>query len=1133
MKLLNRLLLINWHYFTHECISFGQLNFLTGKNASGKSTIIDAMQVVLYGDTSGSFFNKAANGKGNRTLLGYLCGELGDAEDLGFRYLRNCRFTSYIALEFYDDIKKKYFTAGCCFDIYSENDMQKLFFSYDGQFHDNEFISNDGVPISIQDLRIYLKSQYSGHYYTTDVGRDFRTNLYGKLGGLRDQFCQLMKKAVSFNPNVDIQQFISEFVCNSQQTVDISQMQENIRSYKQLEKDADILKEKMELLDNISNSFQSFTKSEQDFLMYSYLLDRADAEIVSDKLTKEKRNADELEKSINKLKSIISEEEKHIAAMQKERDDLNIQLGNNEQAQAIKLLEDKIEEKEKELDRLNKEYSMAVVTLTKNISDWRTSINQMINKFSTVSIDLNNPALQSRIDDIKEEAEQLLQKIELMQNLDASNIEKIGKYGFGECRERVTALNKHSIQISTRTDEEMKRVLDERSDLQEEERTLENGIYHFPKDVVDLKEAVISKLRLTSKTDVPVVIVAEAAEIRGERWRNVIEGYLHAQKYYLIVPPEYFQTAVKVYDKIKRQKSIYGTGIVDIEKMAGKKTYAQAGSLAEEIQTDDTNVRLFLDYTLGRVIKCDKATDLRNHHIAVTDDGMLYQNYVVRAMNPERWAKPAIGQNAIKSRLIAVKNEIKYSTSVITSCAIVKQALDKISNLSVFSKSEVEHAVSVAHEVKKIPLIKADIEQLKVSRAAIDESAVKAIKDHIVLLENNINSCKNKKEDYIAKKSTCIEQNRVCKDVNIPNYEHELAEKELRLSERYEQTWVEKFGSIRYERELLSRGSALNIAVAFPRERSRVENKKNEMWHEVQDLRKEYNNTYKMGYDIHIKDNELYDDIWLELSENKLPEYMTRIQDTKNKAFEQFREDFLSRLEHNIDDARRQIEGLNQALKGSSFGEDTYRFLIVPKPEYKRYYDMIVDPMKLDGGYNLYSEQFNIKYKDEISDLFALITNEDSISKSGNSEDYEKRVRKFTDYRTYLSFDLEVTDKDGDTQRLSKTMGKKSGGETQTPFYIAVLASFAQLYRVGRDRVGNTTRLIIFDEAFSKMDGERISRSVELLRQFKFQAILSAPPDKIADIVPYMDSNICVLRNGKNACVRNFDSNKLRDLEYD
>ena len=74
MKVMTKLLLINWHYFQHELIEFGQLNFLTGKNASGKSVIIDALQLLLLGDTSGSFFNKAAknhNERGNRTLKGF------------------------------------------------------------------------------------------------------------------------------------------------------------------------------------------------------------------------------------------------------------------------------------------------------------------------------------------------------------------------------------------------------------------------------------------------------------------------------------------------------------------------------------------------------------------------------------------------------------------------------------------------------------------------------------------------------------------------------------------------------------------------------------------------------------------------------------------------------------------------------------------------------------------------------------------------------------------------------------------------------------------------------------------------------------------------------------------------------
>ena len=100
---------------------------------------------------------------------------------------------------------------------------------------------------------------------------------------------------------------------------------------------------------------------------------------------------------------------------------------------------------------------------------------------------------------------------------------------------------------------------------------------------------------------------------------------------------------------------------------------------------------------------------------------------------------------------------------------------------------------------------------------------------------------------------------------------------------------------------------------------------------------------------------------------------------------------------------------------------------------------------------------------------------------------------------------------------------KKSGGETQTPFYISVLASFAQAYRVKLEGDKfNSIRLIIFDEAFSKMDSERITESIKLLRQFGLQAILSAPPEKIADISNLVDKTLCVVRNNTVSIVSEF-----------
>ena len=89
MKVLKRMLLINWHYINKQMIEFENINFLTGKNGSGKSTILDALQLLILGDTRGNFFNKAANDKTDRTLEGYLKGEIGDDGDVGYKYIRN------------------------------------------------------------------------------------------------------------------------------------------------------------------------------------------------------------------------------------------------------------------------------------------------------------------------------------------------------------------------------------------------------------------------------------------------------------------------------------------------------------------------------------------------------------------------------------------------------------------------------------------------------------------------------------------------------------------------------------------------------------------------------------------------------------------------------------------------------------------------------------------------------------------------------------------------------------------------------------------------------------------------------------------------------------------------------------
>ena len=61
-KALSKICLNNWHYIDRKVLTLNQgINFFTGHSGSGKSTVIDAMQIVLYANTDGrGFFNKAA-----------------------------------------------------------------------------------------------------------------------------------------------------------------------------------------------------------------------------------------------------------------------------------------------------------------------------------------------------------------------------------------------------------------------------------------------------------------------------------------------------------------------------------------------------------------------------------------------------------------------------------------------------------------------------------------------------------------------------------------------------------------------------------------------------------------------------------------------------------------------------------------------------------------------------------------------------------------------------------------------------------------------------------------------------------------------------------------------------------------
>ena len=141
MKKLKKILLINWLYFSKELIEVGDINFLTGKNGAGKSTVIDALQIVLLGETNSRNFNQAANEKSQRTLEGYLRADMDDNSPYS---RRGKDFSTYIVCEFQDEMEGSSFVTGVTFDCRSDGSYRDTFFIYTGTLPENCFITGRG-----------------------------------------------------------------------------------------------------------------------------------------------------------------------------------------------------------------------------------------------------------------------------------------------------------------------------------------------------------------------------------------------------------------------------------------------------------------------------------------------------------------------------------------------------------------------------------------------------------------------------------------------------------------------------------------------------------------------------------------------------------------------------------------------------------------------------------------------------------------------------------------------------------------------------------------------------------------------------------------------------------------------------
>lgn len=1104
MKKLNRVLLMNWLHFKKTLIDIDDINFLTGKNGVGKSTFIDALQVVLLGEQGTHVFNKAASDTSKRTLKSYIYGETREGKE----------FSSYVVCEFFDDIENRYFTIGLVCDCHSDGMFRDQYFTYNGQIPDHCFVENR-YAMDISALRNYFKTKPQSFANFPDSHKKYRDDILARWNLHSEQVFQMLKRGVSFRPIRNVEQFITENICDVQNPPDIAAMQQNIRDYQRHEELARHQEAMVKDLESIAQSFSNMVRSGGQLEMHTFLELYSAKEMKAQSLLKLQVEQASAEEELQRLEKQIKELDEQLERQQQRQQEMVADLARDEPYQEhqrlerlISGLEEKCIAHSKKLEGATLELRQACVHLTRlceTIVQWpaRTEM-QSLQEMAHSLVALYTPFLYATPEVFLSADFGLLQ-------MQTQNFISILRNGYYQTEILFNTLNG-----------ELKKQ-------EQEIQSLRRNVKSHPPELLRLQS------RLSAALSCPVPILADLLEIAPgqERWRSAIEGYISHQKRYLLVPPEHYQQGAEIFKQWRRENPNESFGLVDINKLREKERLNPVeNALSHKLESQNDLARDYITYLLGRVICCESNQELRQHRTAITPGGMQYRGYVMRPIRQKVMDDVCIGQQSITLRLKQLEQEHAQLKLEVEAIAPIYQTLkveiDKQPLITVrYVAQDVVENQSLYHQhqddLQALEKAQEDLSHCDIFRAASLEKDIKTLEIEIK---------KNQETRDVNNRQHGAQRN-VLESLqhSIPEAANQLQQSVEFLQGRFAAAFMENEGIPRYQVEVGRLNTHHQVNQNYSSRRAQTEKEYDKHIETLFAQRKMYNQNYHVSFSWNTLENTAFEEELIHLRDSQLPQYLEKIKDARASAVEQFQSQFLDKLRLGIQTVTTQVHNLNRTLKQGQFGADSYQFRIGRNPDYADYYDMIMAPERETGDVGLFAMEFQNKYGPLVEELFSrLATSDDTQLNAKQQSELQKNIERFTDFRTYLSFDLEVTDAYGKVQKLSQTLNTKSGGETQTPFYISMFAAFAQIYKISdATAFGNTMRLVIFDEAFNKMDSDRIIESVRLLRKLNLQAIICTPPDKIADIAPQADRTFLVCKDQRSMQILPYGKTRTKE----
>jgi uncharacterized protein YPO0396 len=1100
MKLLKRVKLINWHYFTNTTMKVEGSTLVTGDNGSGKSTILDAIQYVLVADLRYIRFNISANDNTDRDLLGYVRCKTGSESQGSMGYMRAGDVTSYVVLEFYDDVKDQYFLLGAVVDAYKEGGYTSSFFKIeDCELRDELFL--DGMrPRNIREFKRYVKPLRSNVYPTAE---QYKEDMLVKLGGLSPRFFSVFVRALSFKAITNIRDFVYSYILD-QKDVNIDVMRENFQRYNEYSQLVQQTKQRLSDLEDVRSQHAQLLSQKETALVQDYVILRS--------------RRDDIDGQCRTCEQQLSSHMRDMEAKEQELQDARQQVGYWEEQYGK--LRDALASNS--VYRLMQDLQREIASMQDKIDDLSVKRGDLLKTadYERQQTELFLQMTQGLDQWISPEQRQSLQ----MWGKALSALEAAPDDGVDAVKLMLPSAKDIFADVSARIDGRLWQLRSELSALNEEEKAvreiLEN-LQHkkltYGKNVTALRELLRDKLRAKTGKDIIPNVLCELIDIKDERWRNAVEGFLNTQRFDLIVEPQYFDYCLSVYERYKKEYGIHGVGLVNTGKVIKFLHDAVDNSLATEVISDNKYAMAYVNRLMGNVIKCENEQQLKQYGRSITPTCMTYSNNTARQIDFKVYETPYIGKGALIKQK---ENNERKLADLLEQKEALKKEISDTETLKRSIEGKDERCFKIADRLPVLGELSAVQQKMRQKQDELDSLDTSAVND----LEQQMKEAKvqlDAAQGRIAQISRDMGQLESL--IRHAEQTVEALKQQLGQADEGLKAFAEANGHImdkaqkRYEQEIKKR-LPKDIGDSFSVARKATDTMIADQLRLLERAMQAYNDAYRFWGRIDGNDITDYQKEYDKLIKSELPQYEEKIAIAQKQAEEEFKDHFLYKLRENIEQAQNEFAYLNDALKDVRFGNDSYRFLIYPREEYRRFYDMIMDASATSQNFSIFDLEFKRKHQEAMDELF------ERIIINTASDDLEQSIALYTDYRTFMDYDIRIStaSASGQTEEylFSRVCREKSGGETQTPYYVAIVASFAQLYHIGHN--SNSMRLIAFDEAFNRMDGERINTMLQFIKDMGMQVLIAAPTEKCQFITPYMDTTLLVLRDGYSSWIENY-----------